>query len=184
MKLLMVAASLRKESFNKKLIDLTASLAKQMQADVSKVDFADFNAPLYNADIQDKEGFPQGIQYFIKQLQEADGFVLASPEYNYSTPGVLKNLIDWVSRISPMPWRKKPLLLISASPSLVGGHRGLWHTRVPLEGCGAFVYPDMFCLASAHEAFALDGQLKDSSMNDRLKQTLSDFIMYTKKLAK
>jgi len=164
MKLLMFAASLRKESVNKKLIHLSASLAKELGAEVDLANFNEFDMPLYNADIQDEQGFPDGVSRFITRLHAADGLVMSVPEYNFSMPGTLKNLIDWVSRVTPMPWKRQSILLQSASPSLAGGNRGLWNTRVPLETCGAFVFPDMFSLASAYQAFADNGQLKDQPL--------------------
>jgi len=184
MKLLMFAASLRKDSCNKKLIAIASSIAKAQGATVDFADYSEFSAPLYNADIQNSTGFPAEILGLAKRLQEADGLIISSPEYNYSTPGTLKNLIDWVSRMSPMPWKGQPILLMSASPSLVGGNRGLWATRIPLDGCGAHVYPDMFSLASAYSAFDDNGQLKEKEVFDRLQQNVSAFIPYAAALKK
>ena len=72
--------------------------------------------------------------------------------------GGLKNAIDWVSRARPQPFNGKQGLLLSASPSMAGGNRGLWALRVPLEHLGARVYPDMFSLAQAHQAFDANGE--------------------------
>jgi chromate reductase len=77
-----------------------------------------------------------------------------------------------------MPWKAFPILLMSASPSLVGGNRGLWNTRVPLETCGSFVFPDMFSLASAYEAFDGQGKLQDKNLSNRLDQMIGEFISY------
>jgi chromate reductase len=175
MRLLMFAASLRKDSVNKKLIQLAAKLAKDSGNEIDLADFSEFEAPLYNADIQNQEGIPKNITRFIQRMQDADGLIISSPEYNFSTPGTLKNFIDWVSRITPMPWTNQHILLLSASPALVGGNRGLWATRVPLECCGAFVFPDMFSLSSAYEAFDEQGQLKDAGSQKRLQDTLQKF---------
>lgn len=178
MKLLMFAASLSQDSCNRKLINIAAHSAEEKGAQVRQVVFSEFCAPLYNADVQKNEGFPKEVKHFAECLQQADGLVIASPEYNYSIPGTLKNLIDWVSRLSPMPWKGYPILLMSASPSLVGGNRGLWSTRIPLEGCGAMVHPDMFSLASAYSAFDDKGQIKDPATLSRLKDAVSAFIPY------
>lgn len=174
----MFAASLSQDSCNKKLITVAAQIAREQGAVVNLADFSAFSAPLYNADIQNSSGFPAEITHFTQQLQQANGLVISSPEYNYSIPGTLKNLIDWVSRLNPMPWRGVPILLLSASPSLVGGNRGLWATRVPLEACGAFIYPDMFSLSSVYNAFDENYQLKDNALKDRLKQNVTGFIPY------
>lgn len=182
MKLLMFAASLSANSVNKKLIHTASQIAQKQDITVDVADFADFCAPHYNADNQNSTGFPKQINDFVARLKAADGLVISSPEYNFSTPGTLKNLIDWVSRLNPMPWKNCPILLMSASPSLVGGNRGLWHTRVPLEACGAFVYPDMFSLSSAHNAFNEQGNLADTALLDRLSQNVVGFSTYVKAL--
>lgn len=175
MKVLLFAASLRQDSCNKKLIQLVNQLIAPHH-DTDLADFAEFDLPLYNGDQEDPEHFPPNMKKFIARMQQADALILSVPEYNFSTPGVLKNLIDWVSRAKPMPWKNQQILLLSASPSLVGGNRGLWHTRVPLEACGAFVYPEMFSLANAYQAFDMQGQFKDTAMQQRLNQTLTDFL--------
>lgn len=183
MKFLMFAASLRQDSCNKKLINLAAQLMHAQKNKVDLANFSEFDAPLYNADVQNNQGFPAGIKHFVERMQKADALVISSPEYNFSMPGTLKNLIDWVSRISPMPWSKYPILLMSASPALVGGNRGLWSTRIPLECCGAHVHPDMFSLASAYDAFADDGQLKNTPLQTRLQENMEAFSCYVNALS-
>jgi NAD(P)H-dependent FMN reductase len=178
---LLFAAALRKDSVNKKLINLAANKLQEKNIDVDLADFAEFDMPLYHGDIQVNEGIPAGAIEFTKRMQQATGVIISSPEYNFSIPGTLKNLIDWVSRINPMPWKKQHILLLSASPALVGGNRGLWATRIPLEGCGAFVYPDMFSLASAYDAFNDDGSLKDASLQKRLEDMLGQFTEFAAK---
>jgi NAD(P)H-dependent FMN reductase len=83
----------------------------------------------------------------------------------------VKNTIDWLSRLKPMPLRGKRALLLSASPSPVGGNRGLWALRVPLEGLGVHVFPEMFSLPSAHAAMS-DGALKDPALAKTLDGVL------------
>lgn len=182
MKMMLMAASLRKDSVNKKLINLSAKVLQPLcTPDIA--DFAEFNLPLYNGDIQEQQGIPEAAYAFVERMHAAQGVIIASPEYNFSIPGTLKNLIDWVSRISPMPWVKQSIYLMSASPSLVGGNRGLWHTRVPLEVCGAMVYPSMFSLASAYEVFNENGELKDAKLQERLAKDLGAFVDFAKRLA-
>ena len=88
-------------------------------------------------------------------------------------PGVLKNLIDWVSRSRPQPFHERHGLLLSASPSMVGGNRGLWALRVPLEHLGARIFPDMFSLAQAHQAFDDDGRIADPQLQERFDGTIA-----------
>jgi chromate reductase len=183
MKILLLAASLRKDSINKKLINLVAKLfAKESKINVNLVEFSEFDVPLYNGDIEDNEGIPSGAVKFIKRLQAVDGLIIASPEYNFSIPGTLKNLLDWISRYKPIPWAEKPVLLISASPSLAGGSRGLLHTRVSLEVCGAYVFPKMFSLANAYEVFNSQGALNDKELQMQLQQKVTAFLHFVKQL--
>jgi NAD(P)H-dependent FMN reductase len=91
-------------------------------------------------------------------------------------PGVLKNVIDWTSRFRPQPFNGRQGLLVSASPSMAGGNRGLWSLRVPLEHLGARVYPDMFSLAQAHTAFADDGRIANDLLQKRFEDTIGCFM--------
>ncbi len=178
----MFAASLRKGSYNKKLIRLIEKIVKAQGCETDLADFAEFELPIYNADILEQKGLPATARNFIERLKQSDALIISSPEYNFSTPGALKNLIDWISRDQPMPWNKQMILLTSASPSLVGGNRGLWHTRVPLECCGAFVYPDMFSLAAAHNAFNDEDELQDKSLHERLETMVKSFLKLVKQV--
>lgn len=136
----------------------------------------EFDMPLYDGDMEEAQGLPGGALALRDRLERCEAFVLSSPEYNASLPGVVKNAIDWVSRVRPQPFKTKHALLVSASPSLVGGNRGLWALRVPLEHLGTRVYPDMFSLAEAHQGFAEDGQLADATLQLRLEETVLAFL--------
>jgi chromate reductase, NAD(P)H dehydrogenase (quinone) len=174
--------SLRKGSFNTGLIHLVQKLIKnEPDASTQLIDLNDYLMPSYNADIQNDQGFPKTSDALAEKIKAADALIISSPEYNFSYPGHFKNTVDWLSRYRPMPWVNKPILLMSASPSLVGGNRGLWHLRVPFEATSAIVYPDMFSLASAHEAFN-NGELKDPALTERLAATLRQFLVFVKAL--
>lgn len=175
MRIFMFAAAMRAESTNKKLINIAADLAKNAGHEVDLASFSDFMLPLYDGDIETNQGIPEAAQQFAKRMQTAQALIISSPEYNHSTPGTLKNLIDWVSRINPMPWKGQYILLLSASPAMVGGNRGLWATRIPLECCSSFVYPDMFSLANAYQAFDANNQLLDTKNKDRLSDLIKNF---------
>jgi NAD(P)H-dependent FMN reductase len=118
---------------------------------------------------------PPGALELERRLKANDAFVIASPEYNGSMPGLLKNLIDWTSRIRPQPYHERHGLLMSASPSMRGGNAALWALRVPLEHLGARIFPDMFSLAVAHKAFAGD-TLADPALHQRFEQNLRAFL--------
>jgi chromate reductase, NAD(P)H dehydrogenase (quinone) len=181
-KLLAFAASLKRESLNRKLIHLAVELAREAQVEVDLADFREFDMPLYDADLQNSAGFPHGARELARRIEAADGLMIASPEYNYSLPGTLKNAIDWVSRMKPMPLRGKHGVLLAASTSLVGGSRGLWALRVPLEGLGVMLLPDMFALAQAPQAFDEQGKLKDPELQERLRKLVLGYLDMGRKL--
>jgi chromate reductase len=182
MRLLAFAASLKRESLNRKLINLAVELAREAQVEVDLADFREFDMPLYDADLQSSAGFPAGARELAHRIEAVDGLMIASPEYNYSLPGTLKNAIDWVSRMKPMPLRGKHGVLLAASTSLVGGIRGLWALRVPLEGLGVMLLPDMFALAQAPQAFDDQGKLKDPELQERLRKLVHGYLEMGKKL--
>ncbi|MCL2726691.1 MAG: NAD(P)H-dependent oxidoreductase [Polyangiaceae bacterium] len=185
MKILAFAASLRSGSYNHKLVDVAAEIARKHGANVEIANFHEFTMPLYDGDLNDEIGLPAGAVALQRRIERADAMMIATPEYNYSISGVLKNAFDWVSRARPMPWRGKSIYLMSASPSSMGGIRGLWQTRVPFEGCGALVFPDMFALANAHKAFkAFDdrGQLIEPSAHENLERQIAGFLLMAEAL--
>lgn len=175
LRVLVFAASLRKESMNRKLAALAARVAEAAGATVDLASLQEFDVPLYNGDLEASQGIPQGAHDFQRRLLASDAFIIASPEYNGSMPGVIKNLVDWTSRFRPQPFDGRHGLLLSASPSMAGGNRGLWVLRMPFEHLGARIYPDMFSLAKAHEAFAGD-KLADSALGSRFDKTVQSFL--------
>jgi NAD(P)H-dependent FMN reductase len=175
LKVLVVAASLRAESLNRRLAALAARVAEQAGAVVDHASMRDFDVPLYDGDLESARGIPRGAEELKRRLIESDAFILASPEYNGSMAGLIKNLIDWTSRFRPQPFDGRHGLLLSASPSLGGGNRGLWALRVPLEHLGARVFPDMFSLATAHEAFAGD-EIADPALRARFETNVQAFL--------
>lgn len=173
---LVFSASLRAESLNTRLARLAVRLIEQHGGAVEAAAMAEFDCPSYDQDAQTRGGIPPGALELRRRLEASDAFVIASPEYNSSMPGLLKNAIDWTSRIRPQPFNGRHALLLSASPSMVGGNRGLWALRMPLEHLGARVYPDMFSLALAHQAFAPDGRMANGELGARLESTIVAFM--------
>ena len=173
---LVFSASLRKESLNTKLARLAAVTIEAHGGDVDLASMREFDSPSYDVDVQDERGFPAGAENLQRRLQACDGFVVASPEYNNSMPGALKNAIDWVSRYRPQPFNERHGLLLSASPSMVGGNRGLWALRIPFEHLGARLYPDMFSLARAHDALTGEGQIANAQLHERFDANIANFM--------
>ena len=175
LKVLVFGASLRADSLNRQLAALAARVAEQGGATVNHADMRDFDVPAFDGDAEKAGGIPRGAGELRRRLVECDAFIIASPEYNGSMPGLLKNLIDWTSRFRPQPFDGRHGLLLSASPSMVGGNRGLWALRVPLEHLGARIYPDMFSLAQAHKAL-VGGDIADPVLRARFERTILAFL--------
>ena len=175
LRILVIAASARTGSLNAKLAQLTAEIIGRsgVIADVSSI--TNFECPSFNQDTEKDSGAPRGAERLRKSILENDAFIVVSPEYNGSMPGNLKNIIDWVSRFRPQPFNERHALLMSASPSMAGGNRGLWSLRIPLEHLGTRVYPDMFSLAMAHQAFSSNNQISNDVLAKRLETTLAAF---------
>jgi len=161
---------------NDRLATLAASVAEEKGATVERATMSQFECPAYDTDVEVSTGLPAGAQVLHDKLQSVDGFMIASPEYNASMPGVLKNTIDWVSRFRPQPFNGKQGFLMAASPSMTGGKIGLWALRQPLEHLGARTYPDMFALAQAHRAFDDSGRIADAKLQNWFETTIECFI--------
>jgi chromate reductase, NAD(P)H dehydrogenase (quinone) len=175
-RVLLFSASLSSSSLNDRLASQAARAVEEHGGVVDRARMSDFDCPSYSGDVERAEGIPTGAEEFRRRLIAADAFVIVSPEYNFSMPGVLKNLIDWASRYRPQPFKGKHGLLMSASPSMGGGNRGLWALRQPLEHLGAPLYPDMFSLAQAHQAFGEDGAIADAKLRKWFEGTVECFL--------
>ena len=173
---LVFSASLRQDSLNTKLAKLAAKVIEQHGGTVDFAMMDAFDCPSFNQDLEVDNYHPEGAEEFRERILANDAFIIASPEYNGSMPGVIKNMIDWVSRFRPQPFHQHHALLMSASPSMAGGNRGLWSLRIPLEHLGTRVYPDMFSLATANQAFDEDGNLKDEKLSKRFEDNLVSFM--------
>lgn len=173
---LVFSASLREDSLNTKLARLAAATIEANGGEVDLASMREFDSPSYDADVQGNDGFPAGAEMLRLRLEANDAFVVAAPEYNNSMPGALKNAIDWVSRYHPQPFNERHALLLSASPSMVGGNRGLWALRVPFEHLGARVYPDMFSLAQAHNALTEEGRIANAQLQERFDTNIANFM--------
>lgn len=173
---LVFAASMRRDSLNGRLAALAASVLERHGAVVDRASMSDFDCPSYNLDEEREDGIPAGAQELKRRIDACDAFVISSPEYNASMPGALKNVIDWTSRFRPQPFKRKHALLLSASPSMAGGNRGLWALRVPLEHLGVQVHPDMFSLAQAHEALTPDGTIANPKLQAWFEGNIQGFL--------
>ena len=161
--ILAFAGSLRKDSFNKRLIAIAVAGATNAGAAVTLIDLRDYSLPIYDADVEEESGIPANGEALKQLFRANDGLLLSCPEYNSSITAVFKNTIDWVSRPSPGETiGNKIVTLMSASPGALGGLRGLVHVRSIFGNLNAIVLPGQLTIPRAHEAFTETGQLKDS----------------------
>ena len=164
-KILAFAGSSRKESLNKKLIKIAANGAEEAGASVTLVDLADYPMPLFDQDLEAKDGMPENARKFKKLMIEHDAIMIASPEYNSAFSPLLKNVIDWASRAEskdepPLAaYKNKAAVIMSASPGGLGGSRGLVFLRMLLANMGVIVLPEQKSIPGAFEAFNEDGCL-------------------------
>jgi NAD(P)H-dependent FMN reductase len=187
-RILAFAGSLRKDSFNKKLIKIAADAARRAGAEVTLIDLKDYPMPIYDGDIEAASGIPENGLKLKKMFVEHDGLLLSCPEYNSSITAVLKNTIDWVSRPQPgepslAAFNGKVATLMSASPGALGGLRGLVTVRSILGNINVIVLPEQIAVSKAHEAFNADGTLKDAKQQagiESLGQRLAEFLKKVK----
>lgn len=180
MKVLAFAASQREGSYNRLLIAQAAEIARAAKAEVALTEYTQFAAPLFHDAPITRADFPQGVERLTQALERADALMIAAPEYNWSAPGHLKNLIDWLSCIRPYPLAKKPALLLSASPARRGGLQGLIHLQTILSSVETRVHPHFFALATAHQAFNGEGRLNDALLQQELQEIIAGFLAAAK----
>jgi len=185
-KLIAFAGSLRKDSFNKKLARAAGAFARDAGAEVIDIDLADYPLPVFDEDLE-KQGTPQAVLDLKKHFIAADGFIIASPEYNSSVTAALKNTIDWLSR----PGQDEPMLaafagktatIMAASPGALGGLRGLVHLRAILSNIQVTVLPGQHAMGKAHEAFDAEGRLADDGAAKRVQGIVQQMVDVTAKL--
>jgi len=173
---LVFSASMRNDSLNTRLAKLAVESIQRQGGEVDYATMQEFDSPSYNGDTETAAGNTKGAEEFNKRINANDALVISSPEYNGSMPGLIKNAIDWVSRFRPQPFNEKQILLLSASPSMVGGNRGVLALRIPLEHLGARVFPNMFSLAMAHKAFTPEGKITDVVLAKRFDDNIASFM--------
>jgi NAD(P)H-dependent FMN reductase len=166
-KILAFAGSLRTESYNKKLVKIATAGARAAGAEVTDLDLRDLPLPIFDEDLETREGLPANARKLKDLMLAHHGFLISAPEYNSGITAVLKNAIDWASR--PVPGEPplacfvdKVAVLMSASPGQLGGLRGLVHVRSILGNIHVLVLPDQIAVPRAFEAFNPDGSLKDA----------------------
>ncbi|HIK46053.1 MAG TPA: NAD(P)H-dependent oxidoreductase [Leptolyngbyaceae cyanobacterium M65_K2018_010] len=174
-KILAFSGSLRQKSWNTQLVKVAAAGATQAGADVTLIHLKDYPMPLYDQDWFDAHGFPETVVQLKGLMKATDGFLIASPEYNGSLSGALKNAIDWLSRSEPgeaplalTSFRGKTAAIMATSPGGLGGLRGLTHLRNILEGMGVLLLPDQKAVPGSAQLFNQAGELADEQQRQAI----------------
>lgn len=181
-KVLVICGSLRKGSYNAALTRALPPLAPEGMKLITAPPIG--TLPLYNADIQEASGFPPDAEDLGAAIRSADGVLFVTPEYNWSMPGVLKNAIDWLSRMKDQPFKEKPVAIQSASQGPLGGARMQYHWRMSMTFVGAFIFgtPEVF-VGSAQNKFDKDSlDLKDQPTKDVIKAQLAAFSKFIERV--
>ena len=180
-KILAFAGSLRKDSFNKRLVKIALRASADAGAETTFVNLSDFQMPLYCQDYEVEHGIPDSVVALKELMKSHDGFLIASPEYNGSLTGVLKNTIDWMSR----PYADDPRMacfdgkvagIIAASPGGLGGLRGLSHLRTILAGIGTFVLPNHVAVGNSGTNLVDDESIKDENLQQAIINLSSELV--------
>lgn len=180
-KILAFSGSTRRDSCNRKLLNAAVAATRAAGGEVTVIDLDDFPLPIYNGDLETREGVPDAAQRLKTLFKQHQALLIASPEYNSSISPVLKNTIDWISRewqgeSGLVPYQGKTALILGASPGNLGGMRMLPHLRQILTALGVVVTPKQVSVPSADQAFDADGSLHDAGW---MKLAIADFLKLT-----
>lgn len=166
-KILVFAGSVRTGAYSGMTADAAVKELALQGAEVTRISLADYPMPIMDEDLQDDKGIPPSAMKLGRLIDAHDAVLIASPEYNASIPPLLKNTVDWVSRIREddgrdlRPWPGKLVGLCSSSNGNFAGVRGLYHLRAVLMNCHAEILTQQCSVARAGSAFNDDGTLKD-----------------------
>ena len=180
--LVVMVGSLRRGSFNAAIARALPVLAPDGVTITPLSSIGDF--PLYNFDLQ-QEGFPPAVTAMGEAIRKADGLIIVTPEYNYSIPGVLKNAIDWVSRMQNQPFAGKPAAIQSATQGPLGGGRMQYHLRQCLIFLDAFTFgrPEIFIGTVQTKVDPEKGVITDEPTRTIIKQQLEGFAKFIVKMS-
>ena len=188
--LLVLAGSTRQQSYNRRLANVAADMARASGAATTVLDLAEFDIPMYNADLE-AQATPADVVRLKEILWRHSAWVICSPEYNGSYTALLKNTIDWAS--SPvkghaqwhdgeLPFRGKVVGMLSASPGALGGLRAQSHLAPLLINLECWLAPKSFALGSAASAFGDDGALLHSAHRERVRAVVDQVLWAASRL--
>ncbi|MBZ8133617.1 NADPH-dependent FMN reductase [Afifella sp. IM 167] len=177
-RVLVVPGSFRSGSLNTRLAGLATKKLALRGADVTRISLGDYALPIYDGDLEEREGVPANAKALARHFTAHDAVLIVSPEYNASIPPVLSNAFDWMSRDGVKPFRDRVFGLACASAGHFGGVRVALALRQMLEasGLGALVIPEHFLLPNGGEAFDEQEELRDRAADKRLEAMLRALI--------
>ena len=181
-RIVVFAGSLRTGAFSIRTADAAMKELALQGAEVTRISLADYPLPIMDEDLEREKGIPDNAMKLARLLAAHDGLLIASPEYNASIPPLLKNTIDWVSRVSkdggrPLrPFAGLAAALCSSSNGMYGGNRGLYHLRAVLMNVGAEIVTPQCSVARAADAFDEDGALKEERTRNMMSRTCRALI--------
>lgn len=180
LKIVTLLGSLRQGSYNAAIARALPSLVPEGMEVVALPSIRDI--PLYDADLE-ATGIPPAVIALVDRIREADGVVIVTPEYNYSVPGVLKNAIDWLSRVPDQPLAGKPVALQSASMGVIGGARCQYHLRQVLVclDCRVLNKPEVMVGAVQNKVDAATGELTDAATRKFVASQLASFADFIRR---
>lgn len=187
-KILAFSGSSRSTSYNRHMLARLVSAAAEQGAEVTTVDLGELDIPIYNGDLEEAHGLPEGAERLRALLHDHSGLMIACPEYNGFITPLLLNSIDWASRsgtggVDVTPWMNKIVAIASASPGPFGGMRSAGHLRTLLSGIGCLVLPFSLAVPNAAQAFDESGDFVDERIRERARQLASRLIAVTERLS-
>lgn len=174
-RILVFAGSVRTGAFSGKVADVAQRELALAEAEVTRISLGDYPLPLMDEDLERQQGLPQPALHLARQILAHDGLLIVSPEYNASIPPLLKNALDWVSRVrhdgdkNVRPFADKAVALCSSSDGVFGGMRGLYHLRAVLMACGSEVVTPQCSIGHASTAFDENGALVDERTRSQME---------------
>jgi chromate reductase len=187
-KILVIPGSLRVGSLNAKLAAAAVDELVRAEASVTRLSLGDFPLPIYDGDLETKSGAPKHAINLKRMIGSHDGVLLVTPEYNAAPPALLKNAIDWVSRVQDgneakgQVYRDRPFAIAAASGGRLGGTRSLASLRLILSSCRALVIPNQLALSFADQAYDEMDRLKNPADVEALRALARQLIDFAQRM--
>jgi chromate reductase len=182
-RILAFAASARQGSLNRKFLAVAVEAAGAAGCEVTLLDLNEFELPIYNGDLEDRDGMPANATRLVGLIAGTQGLLVASPEYNSMITPLLKNTVDWCSLADANPFEGKVAAVISASPGIHGGARSLVMAQALLLKLGCLVVPGQCILPHADKAFDAEGRLTEERNLKSVRSTVEKLATMAARLA-